>query len=194
MATPFQSRGRTQIDAHVARRLRSGVIVAPTLGVDHVRDNFNNLTEPATGAVALNFVLALLKGRGREVNTAGERAAGKALQAADFSYRHTVAARISKTTVAYWDYLAAMRSHGIRLESESRSGQLLYDARRLAKGDEIPPADVLQYEAQLARDSAFRVSAEQALIEARNILVLSMGVPGADAAALAMPGDDFPEL
>jgi len=201
LAAPFQSSGRDQIDARstsytlgVTRRLRSGVIVAPTVGVNHVSDNFNNVTEPATGIVALNFVLPLLKGRGREVNTAGERAAGEVLQAADFSYRHTVAARISKTTVAYWDYLAALRAGGIRLESESRSGQLLYDAQRLAKGDEIPPADVLQYEAQLARDRAFRVASEQTLAEARNILLLSMGVPAADAAALAMPVDDFPEL
>jgi outer membrane protein TolC len=154
------------------------VIVAPTLDVTHVRDNFNNLTEPASSTVALNFVLPLLRGRGREVNTAGERAAGEVLQAADFSYRHTVAARISTTAVVYWDYLAALRSHGIRLESESRSEQLLSDARRLAKGDEIPPADVLQYEAQLARDRAFRVSAEQTLTQARNTLVLAMGMPG----------------
>jgi outer membrane protein TolC len=201
VATPFQSPGRTQLDARstsytlgVSRRLRSGVIMTPTLDVTHVRDNFNNQTEPASSTVALNFVLPLLKGRGREVNTAGERAAGEVLQAADFSYRHTVAARISRTTVVYWDYLAALRSHGIRLESESRSEQLLSDARRLAKGDEIPPADVLQYEAQLARDRAFRVAAEQTLTEARNTLVLAMGMPGVDAAALAMPVDDFPEL
>jgi outer membrane protein TolC len=201
VATPFQSPGHTQVDARSAsyalgatRRLRSGVVVAPTLDVIHVRDNFSNLTEPAGSTVALNFILPMLRGRGREVNTAGERAAEEALQAADFSYRHTVAARISKTTAVYWDYLAALRSRGIRLEAESRSEHLLADARLLAKGDEIPPADVLQYEAQLARESAFRIAAEQALAEARNILVLSMGLPGTDAATLAMPVDDFPEL
>jgi outer membrane protein TolC len=95
---------------------------------------------------------------------------------------------------AYWDYLAALRALDIRRQSEARSLLLLDDARRLAKGDEIPQADVLQNEAQLARDRGLRLAAEQAVLEARGSLVVAMGLPGSDVTQLAAPLDDFPDL
>ena len=197
----LQAPGRTQIDGRTtsytvgaSTRLRSGVTVTPALRVDHARDNASAITGPATSQLALIFTLPLQRGRGVEVNTAAERAAQETLQSADFAYRHTVAARISRSVSAYWDYLAALRSLDIRVESERRSLLLLDDARRLAKGDEIPQADVLQNEAQLASDRGFRLAAEQAVVEARSALALAMGVPDTDVARLAVPLDDFPEL
>jgi outer membrane protein TolC len=145
-------------------------------------------------SIGLRAARGLLRGRGVETNTASERAARETLQSIQLAYRHTVAARITSSVNAYWDYLAALRALDIRRQSEARSLLLLDDARRLAKGDEIPQADVLQNEAQLARDRGLRLAAEQAVLEARGALVVAMGLPGSDATQLAAPLDDFPDL
>jgi outer membrane protein len=201
LISALQTPGRRQIDARSTSytvgsttRLRSGMTVAPVLRVDHVRDNFNATSAPASSQLALNFTLPLLRGRGVETNTAAERAARENLQSAQLAYRHTVAARIAASVNAYWDYLAALRALDIRIQSEARSLLLLDDARRLARGDEIPQADVLQNEAQLARDRGLRLAAEQTVLEARAALAIAMGLPGVDVTQLAPPLDDFPEL
>jgi outer membrane protein TolC len=175
-------------------RLRSGVTVAPLLRVDHLRDNQNAASEPASSQLALNFTMPLMRGRGVETNTAAERAARENLQSTQLAFCHTVAARVAASVNAYWDYLAALRALEIRVQSEARSLLLLDDARRLASGDEIPQADVLQNEAQLARDRGLRLAAEQTVAEARGALAIAMGLPGVDVMQLAPPLDDFPDL
>jgi outer membrane protein len=196
-----QAPGRTQANTVTTSysvgsttRLRSGVTVAPVLRVDHVRDNLSAASQPASSQLALNFTMPLLRGRGVETNTAAERAARESLQSTQLAYRHTVTARIAGSANAYWDYLAALRALDIRIESEARSLLLLDDARRLAKGDEIPQADVLQNEAQLARDRGLRLAAEQTVVEARGALAIAIGLPGVDVTQLAPPLDDFPDL
>jgi outer membrane protein len=201
LTAALQAPGRTQTNARTTSysigsttRLRSGMTIAPVLRVDHVRDNFNAGSQPASSELALNFAFPLLRGRGVEANTAAERAARENLHATQLAYRHTVAARIVASVNAYWDYLAALRALEIRIEAEARSVLLLDDARRLAKGDEIPQSDVLQYEAQVARDRGLRLAAEQAVVEARGALALAIGLPLADPMQLALPLDEFPEL
>lgn len=197
----LQSPAASQLDSSTSSyllgatsRLRSGVTVAPSVRINRVRDNFSSLTAPATSTVALNFVVPLQKGGGTRFNTAAERAAEQVLASADMNLRHTIASRISRSVNAYWDYLAALQALDIRRRSENRSLVLLDDARRLAKGDEIPQADVLQYEAQVARDRGLRIAAEQSLVEARATLSLAMGMAGRGETAMPAPTDDFPEL
>jgi outer membrane protein len=197
----LQSPSASQIDSNSASyalgatsRLRSGVTVAPTIRINRVRDNIQSLTAPASSAVALNFTVPLQKGSGTRFNTAAERAAEQVLASTDMNLRHTIASRINRSVNAYWDYLAALQALEIRRLSENRSLLLLDDARRLAKGDEIPQADVLQYEAQVARDRGLRIAAEQSLVEARTTLVLAMGIAGQPDASVPAPSDDFPEL
>ncbi|WP_194713152.1 TolC family protein [Noviherbaspirillum soli] len=197
----LQSPAASQVESSTASyllgatsRLRSGVTVAPSVRINRVRDNIQSLTSPATGTVALNFTVPLQKGRGTRFNTAAERAAEQVLASADMGLRHTIASRISRSVNAYWDYLAALQALDIRRLSENRSLLLLDDARRLARGDEIPQADVLQYEAQVARDRGLRIAAEQSLAEARAALVLAMGIAGQPDTPTPAPSDDFPEL
>lgn len=196
-----QSPAATQVDSSTASyllgatsRLRSGVTVAPIIRINRVRDNIQSLTSPATSTVALNFTVPLQKAGGTRFNTAAERAAEQVLASADMNLRHTIASRISRSVNAYWDYLAALQALDIRRLSENRSLLLLDDARRLAKGDEIPQADVLQYEAQVARDRGLRIAAEQSLVEARTALVLAIGMAGQPDMSVPAPSDDFPEL
>jgi outer membrane protein TolC len=200
LSSAFQRPGFEQIDASnlsyslgSSTRLRSGVSLTPVIAVDRVRDNNSNYSAPAAASVALRFTVPVLKGSGVAVNTASERAARENLQAAAHGYRHAAAGAINRAVNAYWNLLAAQRSQLLRIESEERSFALLEDARRLAKGDEIPPSDVLQYEAQLARDRAQRIAASQALETARATFAVAVGLDGMDSAALPDPVDDFPE-
>ncbi|MFL6719834.1 MAG: TolC family protein [Burkholderiaceae bacterium] len=197
----LQSPAASQVDSNTAsyllgatNRLRSGVTVTPTIRINRVRDNIQSLSAPANSTVALNFTFPLQKGGGTRFNTAAERAAEQESASAGMNLRHTIASRISRSVNAYWDHLAALQALDIRRLSEDRSLLLLDDARRLAKGDEIPQADVLQYEAQLARDRGLRIAAEQSLVEARTALVLAMGMAGQPGTSVPAPTDDFPEL
>jgi outer membrane protein len=197
----LQSPAAGQLDSSTASyllgatsRLRSGVTVAPVIRINRVRDNIQSVSAPASSTVALNFTVPLQKASGTQFNTAPERAAEQVLISTDMNLRHTIASRISRSVTAYWDYLAALQSLDIRRRSENRSLLLLDDARRLAKGDEIPQADVLQYEAQVARDRGLRIAAEQLLVEARTALVLAMGMAGQPETSMPAPSDDFPDL
>ena len=197
----LQSPVASQVDSNTVsyllgatNRLRSGVTVAPTIRLNRVRDNIQSLTAPANSIVALNFTFPLQKGGGTRFNTAAERAAEQESASAGMNLRHTIAFRISRSVNAYWDHLAALQALDIRRLSENRSLLLLDDARRLARGDEIPQADVLQYEAQVARDRGLRIAAEQSLVEARTALVLAMGMAGQPDTSVPAPTDDFPEL
>lgn len=197
----LQGYGSSQVDGNTVsyvlgamNRLRSGVTVAPVIRIDRVRDNFQSPSAPARSTVALNFTVPLQKGSGTQFNTAAERAAEQVLASAGMTLRHTIASRINRSINAYWDCLAALQSLDIRRLSEKRSLLLLDDARRLARGDEIPQADVLQYEAQAARDRGVRIAAEQSLAEARAALALAMGMTAQPDVSMPAPSDDFPDL
>lgn len=197
----LQGYGSSQVEASTVSyvlgatsRLRSGMTVAPVIRIDRIRDNFQSPTAPARSTVALNFTVPLQKGSGTRFNTAAERAAEQVLASAGMNLRHTIAFRINRSINAYWDYLAALQSLEIVRRSEDRSLLLLDDARRLARGDEIPQSDVLQYEAQVARDRGVRIAAEQSLAQARTTLALAMGMTEQPDVSMPTPSDDFPDL
>lgn len=199
LITALQAPARDQVNASTTSRSagstargRPGIPPA-ALRVDRRRDGPNEASRPPSSQLALDLALPLLRGQGADTNSAVERAAWENLHATQFAYRHTVALRIAASVDVYWDYLAATRALEIRVQSEARSLLLLEDARRLAKGDEIPQADVLQNEAQLARDRGLRLAAEQSVMEARGKLAIAMGLPVGDLAQLAAPLDDFPD-
>lgn len=175
------------------RRLRSGVLVSPAVTIARTLDNVSNPTAPMRSDASLNVVFPLLRGSGAAVNTAPERSAQLELEAAQLSYRHTIATSINRTVSNYWEYVSAQQSLAVQRESLERSRKLLDNARRLARADEIPAADVLQYEARLSRDRLGVINQEQALNQAAIDLLQAMGLRKTDM-ALAPAADGFPDL
>jgi outer membrane protein TolC len=179
--------------AGATRKLRSGVLLQPSLSVFRTLDNLNYPTAPMRSDATLQVLFPLLRGSGTAVNTAPERAAQLELEAAQLSYRHEISTSVTRTVSAYWDYVSAHRSLAVQRESVARSQRLLLDARRLARADEIPPADVLKYEARLSRDRLGAINQAQAVHQASADLLRAMGLRKTEA-ELAPPSDGFPDV
>lgn len=183
---------QTGYKAGFSRRLESGIVINPVLSVDRIRDDGLNSTAPSTGNVAINFVFPLLKGRGTEVNTAPVTSAALALDAARYGYRHTLSLSVVRTVTAYWDVVAARQTLELARLAESRAGQLLANARKLAKADEIPTADLLKYEVRRVAQESDRLRVEQQVIQAVQALAQAINVPIEALNAPPLGFDPFP--
>jgi outer membrane protein len=174
------------------KQFRSGLWVTPSLGMIRSEDNAGNASIPHIATVNLNITLPLLRGRGEKAVAANETASEFEYEASTRDLWHTISGSIAKTTSAYWSYRAAAQSLGALRDAENRLRELLNNGRRLVEADEMPPADLKQYEAQVSSATSARIGAEQALTEARQALGLAMGLPFEAIAALPLPADDFP--
>ncbi len=176
------------------QQFRSGLRVTPSLGMTRNQDNSSNSSAPHIAAVNLNITIPLARGRGERAVAAREKAAEAEYQASTLELWHTISGSIAKTTAAYWNYRAATGALAAFAEAEARLRELLDNSQKLAEADEMPPADLKQYESQLATATASRIGAEQALVESRQALGLAMGLPFAEIATLPPPSDDFPPI
>jgi outer membrane protein TolC len=174
------------------KRFRSGILVTPR--VDIARAVMADLpgTPTSRAIAALDVTGPLLRDRGGGITTAAERAARRSLDAAVLGARHSAAASVLATVVAYWNDLAAEQRLEVYRSSEARAGQLVDDTRRLVEADERPAADLQQLLANLALKRAARLAGEQASVEGREQLALAMGVRADGMATLPRPITDFP--
>ncbi len=174
------------------QQFRTGVRVTPSVGMTRTEDSGTNATIPHVATVNLNITIPLLKGLGERAVAANERAAEFEYQATTLELWHQISSSMAKTAAAYWNYQAASLALAAYREAEGRLQELLSNGRKLAEADEVPPADLKQYESQLATATASRIGAEQAVVEARQNLGLAMGLPFQRIVALPPPADDFP--
>jgi outer membrane protein TolC len=142
--------------------------------------------------VGLDLTVPLLRDWGGGITAAPERTARHSLDAAVLGARHSAAASVLATAVAYWNELAAEQRVEVYRSSETRAGRLVDDTRRLVEADERPAADLQQLLANLALKRATRLAAEQASVEAREQLALAMGVVIDDMATLPRAISGFP--
>lgn len=184
----------TTYQAGLTQKLRSGITVNPALTVTRTSDNYTNATSPSNANIVLNFTLPLLRGMGEKVTTAFEQSALLNRDAALHSQKHAISTAVTRTVVAYWDFLAAKQALDIASTTEERAKDLLKDAKKLAAGDEISPSEVKKYETKLLRETANRLGAEQSLVEARSNLGLAMGLKGADISLIKLPSDSFQRI
>jgi outer membrane protein len=180
--------------AGVSKQFRSGVTLTPSIGVTRIDDNAANRGVSNIATVNLNIGIPLLRGRGEKAVAANENAAAREYEASVKILWHTILERIAGTADAYWNYRAAERVLAARRASEERVLKLLNDMRRLVEADQMPPAELNQYRAQMALATAARAGAEQALVEGRQALGLAMGLPSGEIAALPPAADDFPPV
>lgn len=176
------------------KRFRSGIVATPRVDIMHmeVPDVRGALTSRAS--VAIDVSVPLLRDRGGGVAAAAERAARHSLDAATLDARHTSAAGVLATVVAYWNDLAAEERLDVYRSSELRAGQLVDDTRRLVEADERPAADLQQLLANFALKRAARLAGEQASVEAKEQLVLAMGIRVDALATLPHAITSFPAV
>lgn len=177
-----------QMTASYSKLLRSGVSLGGAL--DMQRQIGNGLT---TSSTRLLVDVPLLRGRGVEVNTARERAAGLARQGSTLDLRHVTATIVSRVTASYWGLVAADRNRAVAAASDERGAQLVENTRTLIAADQSPRADLAPTLANAADRRAARIAAEQDYVSARNRLLLDMGLRRDEwPASIAL--DDFSVL
>lgn len=175
------------------KQWRTGLLVTPSIEV--FRQDLN-IEKPATNRASfwLNVEQPLTRGRGIEVVTAGEAAARLDVEASSLDLHQTVSGAVARTVQAYWSYVAAVRTQEVLRATEERARTLVGEMQTLIEADQRPAADLKQVQANLANRTSQRVSAEQALFEARQRLGLAIGLPVEQIGTLPAPADDFPGL
>jgi outer membrane protein TolC len=171
--------------------LRTGTLLTPEVQVDRTSNG-----SPATNSATVAFTLRqpLLRGRGRDVVTAAERAAERTVAAGQLDLRHTVALRLTAVVAQYWTARAAAEDLDVLRITEASSRDLLATTRRLIEGDITPAAEIVQIEADLVAQETSRIAGEQALFAARQDLGREIGLEPWRTRALPQPGEPFPEL
>ena len=181
--------------ANVLWRTHSGVALNTSFIVTRAQDNTLYSSGQLKSELSINVIYPLLKGSSVSANTLAERTAQLALESAQLAQAQFASAAVAKTVNAYWDLVAERELLAVLQSSVTGSEQLLNNARRLAKADEIPRADLLKYEAKLARDRFAELSQLQATNQAATNLHLAMGLPASNQnLAPSTTLDKFPSI
>ncbi len=197
--TPAFAQRDATLVAQVAvfKRFGWGMEVTPSVqlqAVDTERPDLPADAEARNVAVLnVRVTQPILRGAGRAAVT--ERDASRELErAAASDFQQFVSERVLIVAQAYWRYQAATQAVVILKEAEARAQQLLQQTQQLVAGDQAPKADLGQVQASLADRARDRIVAEQAVVEARTVLGLEMGIPADQIGALGPPATPFPAL
>ncbi len=194
--TESTSRERRSLESSLglAKQFRTGLSVTPLLGISRIAAPDAGATAPNLGTVSFAFRQPLLQGRGRSVNAAGEMSAEREVAASTLDIEQTTAERILAVVSQYWVARARELDLEILQASEASSRELLATTRRLVEADQIPAAELVQLEANLASKESFRIGGERALFAARQDLGREIGLEPARIAALPLPADPLPAV
>ena len=185
---PLSTESR-EFQAGVRRRLRSGIVLNPTV----------DFTQASEGSRAndlnaqLGFVVPLAKDRWGAISRAGETAARARYAADTLSLHHTAAASVREAVNAYWTYVGAHRRLAVREAAAARAERMVQEMTALVQAAERPVADLNQVLANVASKRAARLAAEQEVINARQRLGLLMGLPAREILRLPPPATPLPE-
>ena len=171
----------------------SGLEVTPT--VSYARTDVDQPGVPVEnrGSLTVDLTYPLLRGQGREITTAGERAAQLEKDATYFDLQHTISDRVLQTVVAYWQYLAEVETLEVLKASEARSRQMVDEVSTLIDAGELPRNELLQLQANLGDKQSARIAGENAVFNGRVTLGLVMGLDHMEILQLAPPGEEFPQ-
>jgi outer membrane protein len=183
---------QTQYSVGLQKQLRQGMTVSPELDVSRTATPTLPGLPAGQATARLKLLVPLLNDRNGLVTTAPERAAQRAYEASKFQTQHVTAQSILSATTAYWDYQAATASILVLTDSEARAQRLVADTRLLVEAGERPPSDLTQVRGNLAAKRVARLSAEQAVIDARVRLGLVMGLGPTETAAMGQATTPFP--
>ncbi|HEY2740334.1 MAG TPA: TolC family protein [Thermoanaerobaculia bacterium] len=176
----------------VSQLFRSGLSIQPQ--IDLLRSDDITAGTGAVNTGTLDFVIRqpLLRGRGRAVADADELAAQREMAAALLDLRQAVAQRIQTVAAQYWTVASSARNLEVLRQTEESSRNLLENTRKLIEADQVPAADLVQLEANLAFTESARIGGEHQLFLARQGLGREIGLDAAEIERLPLPADPFP--
>jgi outer membrane protein TolC len=166
-----------QVGASYSKLLRNGVSLGGTVDMQRQIKTAASSTGLTTSATRLQVGIPLARGRGVQVTTANERAAGLAREGEALDLRHVTATAMTRVAASYWGLVAAERSRAVAAASDQRGEQLVENTRTLIAADQSPRAELALTLANAADRRAARFAAEQDYVAARQRLMLDMGLP-----------------
>jgi outer membrane protein TolC len=193
VAAQFANVQGTTYQFALARQLRSGVTVSPTVQVTSTRAAVPGALATGNASAALNVAVPLLYNRGGAVTTTAVRVAELDLEAMRGSWRATVGTVVSTATGSYWSYVASRDRLAVQRDAEARAQRLLDETAQLVEKQERAPADLQPLRATVASRRGARILAEQSVDEARVQLGTLMGLDAAQVLALGVPATAFPQ-
>ena len=185
------------------RKFRSGINANLSLDYSQVSDNFplNRFNQEVganisdhTVSTTLSLTQPLLKGRGRKVTTASEKASVLNLESSENNFRITNAIELLQMGNAYWQYLSAYKNLKIYRENEQRVLNVLQITKELVQADKKPAGDLIQVQADLANQERQTKVAEQNLHNTRINLGRSIGLNEIESKNIGNPQDKFPTI
>lgn len=191
------------LSAGLRKRLRTGQLTEFSLNYGFNNNNLplNSFNQPiglylGNNASTLNFSLTqpLLRGRGRHIVTALERASHLYVQNAKSNNEFSNSYELWQIGLAYWNYYTAYKSLDIYKQSENRIRNVLAVTEELVKGDKKPAGDLVQIHSDLANQEKLTIMAEQDLYAARINLGKVIGLSTEESLLIDVPENDFPTI
>jgi len=176
------------------KEFRSGVVIAPTLQLNRIVDPVNYPDGINEAAVGLQIQMPLLRNRGSAAVDATERAAYKQLEAVRLDLSQQVSNTLAAAATGYWNFVAANEILAVYKASAERGSDLLKGTETLVEADRLPANDLNQARANFASRVASVAGAEQNLLQARQQLVLVMGLSANQILSLPAPAQDIPDI
>jgi outer membrane protein TolC len=133
-----------------------------------------NLAQDADLAISLRQ--PLMRGFGREANTASIERARAGLQLSVESYRDTIQEVIAQTELAYWSMARWQEQLELNKSNLNVAEALLNEARERERVGMVTHIEVLQAEASRAQRMEEIIETTRALGDAYDILLTSMGI------------------
>jgi len=185
----------------INKLLSNGMTVGASYGVTSTQDNINDLLyniqnggRETSGKLSFTLTAPLLKNAGRDTVEAGLDAAKAQAEASQSTLLFTNSQTVLATTLSYWAYVSAQKNVEIARAAEKNADTLLEQVRKLVIADEMPASEIDFAVANRSDRSSSRISAEQALVDARRVLARQLGLSVEQMTHLPPAADDYPDL
>jgi len=175
------------------KQLRNGITLTPMVQATRTTDNLDYQTGVNEAHVGLQIVLPLLRNSGKNTVDAQEISARQQLAATRLDLSQLISDTLATAATRYWTFVAADATLAVYKASEARGSELLNSTQTLVTADRLPANELNQARANLASRTASRNAAELSLLQARQQLVLVMGLGADRILSLPAPAQDIPD-
>jgi len=174
------------------KEFRNGITLTPSVQTTRTTDNFDYTNGVNEAQVGLQIVLPLLRNSGKNTVDAQEISARQQLEATRLDLSQLISDTLATAATRYWTFVAADATLAVYKASEARGNELLNSTQTLVEADRLPANELNQARANLASRTASRNAAELSLLQARQQLVLVMGLGADKILSLPAPAQDIP--
>lgn len=185
--------GTTSYFLSANSRFRWGMSASAGIQINRIAQN-TALSAYAQSTLVFSIVQPILRGRGSDVAAAGEKSAALQQQASLHQLRFTISQQLREACLAYFSYVAAAQSVARWAEAEERAQQLLADERRLIEAGQRPASSLKLLLANIAEVQAAAADALRQQQEARQSVLVVMGLSFDQLDRIGPPRDELQTL